>query len=506
MFVINYINVRFSTNGYENNFQIVLYEGSNDIQVNYQDVISRGVGRTTAGIENKGGTAGLQYPRMDESGHYAELSVRYTASPLPEDPQTFFLYFPHIATEGDWETEIAVINSGDEAASGVFIPYNEKGESVSDPKSLELNANGRKAFTISHAFADANEIRYIVFESDSQDMSGYLKFYTDDVYRVAVPAVARINSDDVYISHIASDLNWWTGISLVNTNETTTGVTLAFDNGAEKPFYLKAHEYRSFTIKELFGGIPQPDIGSAVIKRAKGVVGLELFGAGSQLSGILLKDQTRDQIYFPHLAGGDWWTGIVAYNPGPNVADIEVVPYDAAGMPLQSQYLSVFPRDKYIGLASALDLPDEAAWLSIQASTAVTGFELFGTRNGKQLAGYTGVGISSKSGVFPKLEAADNGWTGIAFVNISTQAADVDLRAYDDDGDMLAHGNFKLNPKEKIVNMAEALFDGGQGEAIRDASYIQYKSDQEVVGFQLNAEGEMMLDGLPALTPGSPEP
>ena len=57
-----------------------------------------------------------------------------------------------------------------------------------------------------------------------------------------------------------------------------------------------------------------------------------------------------------------------------------------------------------------------------------------GYAQANQLAGYTGVGISGKAGVFAKLEK--DGWTGIAFVNIENGSATVTLTAYDDNGNV----------------------------------------------------------------------
>ncbi len=65
-----------------NTFQIVLYEGSNDIIIHYKDITSLGKGSTTAGIENLYGNAGLQYPRFDTEGNYKNLSVLYTTADM----------------------------------------------------------------------------------------------------------------------------------------------------------------------------------------------------------------------------------------------------------------------------------------------------------------------------------------------------------------------------------------------------------------------------------------
>jgi len=91
---------------------------------------------------------------------------------------------------------------------------------------------------------------------------------------------------------------------------------------------LAAGEHQAFLIRDLFGGGEQTTIGSAVITNASGIVGLELFGSigANQLSGILLKDDTTSSIYYPHVdSSAQWWTGIVAYNPGAGAADITLI-------------------------------------------------------------------------------------------------------------------------------------------------------------------------------------
>ncbi len=88
--------------------------------------------------------------------------------------------------------------------------------------------------------------------------------------------------------------------------------------------------------RTFFNNQPQPGIQSAVITNASGVIGLELFGStgGSQLDGLLLTDNTASAIYYPHVAGDGWWTGIVAYNPSESACTMTVSPYSAQGEPL----------------------------------------------------------------------------------------------------------------------------------------------------------------------------
>jgi len=357
-----------------------------------------------------------------------------------------------------------------------------------------LPPHGRREITVGDEFVGPADIGYIIFESDADTVSGYTKFYIEGQYRVAVPAVSESNTGDIYISHIASTSSWGTGVSLLNTTSSPKTLTIEFDNGQTRTVDLLAYKHDVFLIKDLFDGQAQPDIHSAVIKDASGVVGLELFSSGNQLSGILLKNDTTTNLYYPHTATErGWGTGVVAYNSSDIACDITITPYTAAGEPLSPVTDTIGGKEQYIGMVSGLGLPVDTAWLMIDASSPITGFELFA--NTDLLAGYTGVGITGTDGVFAKIEK--DGATGIAFVNIENSSATVTLNAYNDIGAVVATKALNLNAYEKVVNIPEEIFTGTD---ISSATYITYSSDRQVVGFQLNASSDgMMLDALPAI-------
>jgi hypothetical protein len=58
-------------------------------------------------------------------------------------------------------------------------------------------------------------------------------------------------------------------------------MTITFNTGQSVPYTLKAGEHKAFTIVSLFNNQPHPNIKSAVISNAAGVIGLELFGSSS---------------------------------------------------------------------------------------------------------------------------------------------------------------------------------------------------------------------------------
>ena len=412
------------------------------------------------------------------------------------------LYFLHVDTSLPWQTEIALINTGDQPVTGLLKALSDNGELVGEPMNVSLPARGRKQIVVAGEFAyptDSTDIGYIIFESTSDAVQGYTKLYQEGIYREATPAVRAPSTSDIYIPHIASDAQWWTGICLVNTTSAEKILTIAFNNGQSKTISLAAKEHQVFTIAGLFSNQPQPDIKSAVITNAGGIIGMEVFGGTfggkSLMDGILLTDKTASTIYYPHVAGDGWWTGIAAYNPLGATSALTITPYSAQGLPLPFLTHSLAGQEKYIGTPASLGLPAETAWFKIDSTLPLAGFELIGTTDYQQLAAYSsGGGTGAKAGVLAKIEKL--GSTSIIFVNTEDGAASVVLTAYDNNGNSVAVGTLAVGGHAKEVRLAEALF----AQDIGSATYIAYTSDRNVVGLQLNASADgMMLDGLPAL-------
>jgi uncharacterized repeat protein (TIGR02543 family) len=412
------------------------------------------------------------------------------------------LYFPHVLSHVGgfpdiWETEVCLINTTDQTLTGTLTMYQDDGH-VSSIKAITLAGHERWSRIVGAggAFVNPFTIGYMVFESASGNVVGYTKFYIEGRQRTAIPAVKAVNTSDICIPHIASTAEWSTWLSLVNTTATEKTVTINFNDGQTKPVTIAANGHWTRAVSDLFNSLPQPRIQSAVITNASGIIGLELFGASDQMDGILLTDKTASTVYYPHMAGGEWWTGVVAYNPSELASTIIITPYSAQGTPLPPANLSIAGGKKYIGAVTALGLPAETAWFRIDATRPLSGFELFGTVDGKQLAPYAGAGgTGAKAGVFAKIEK--NGWTGIAFVNTEDSAASVALTAYDDNGDVVATKLLSVGGHAKVVNPADAIF---LPQDTSNASYIAYSSDRYVVGFQLNGSADWtMLDGLPGM-------
>ncbi len=413
------------------------------------------------------------------------------------------LYFPHVDTTYGWQTEIALINtSASQSVTGTLRAMSNSGQ-AGETKAVTLSPRGRIQIIVANEFANPTAIGYIVFDSSSDAIHGYTKFYRQGQYgnyRVAVPAIRHINTSDIYVTHIDSGAQWWTGLSLVNTTSEAKTITITFNTGETVSRTINANAHDAFTIGGLFNNQPKPSIQSAVISNASGIIGLELFAThdGKLMEGIVLTDATASTLYYPHVVGGpgaEWWTGVVAYNPSDSPCTITVTPYSTAGTPLTQSFLTLAGKQKYVGAVfTDLPLPTQTAWFKIESTRPLSGFELIGTSDMEQLAAYADVGrTGAKEGVLAKIEKA--GWTAIALVNTEATAAAVTLTSYRDNGTVVDSQQLTVNPYEKFFGQAVAS----------DATYIAYTSDRNIVGIQLDGSTDWtLLDGLPALGGSAP--
>ena len=277
----------------------------------------------------------------------------------------------------------------------------------------------------------------------------------------------------------------------------TKTLTIRFNTGATRTITLAPGEHYVNTVALILDNLIDTIIESAVIENADGIVGLELFGNGMQLGGVPLISGTASTLYFPHVASdAEWWTGLVAYNPSTTAAPIIVNAYNAAGTLLRSSSTSIPAGGRFFGSSTlpALNLPAGTAWFNIQSQKPLVGFELFGTNDGKRLAGYSTVDLDGEGGIFPKVEK--NGWTGIAFVNTEDQGATVYLTPYNNTGGLVGPAATKyLNAHAKWVGTVEQLFPGVNLSA---ATYLTLFRRPEGGGFQLNNN---LPDPTPGLTP-----
>jgi hypothetical protein len=152
--------------------------------------------------------------------------------PLPK-PQPYRLYFPHVASDGHWETEIALLNTipGGLEVRGQLQAFGKAGGSPLEAMTVTIPPGGRKEITIGTAFHYPADIEYLVFLSDSGFIAGYTRF-NEPGNRVSLPVVSA-GVMEGWFPKMESD--GWTGLAFVNIDTSNANVVLAaFDESGNK--------------------------------------------------------------------------------------------------------------------------------------------------------------------------------------------------------------------------------------------------------------------------------
>jgi hypothetical protein len=200
-------------------------------------------------------------------------------------------------------------------------------------------------------------------------------------------------------------------------------------------------------------------------------------------------------IYFPHVASsGSWQTEIAITNASPDAVRGQLNAFGPnGGTPLQSISVTLGPlQRKEITVGSFFQNPGNIAYLSFVADSGfLAGYTRF-SQPGNRVSLKAGWG--SKTGWFTKIE--QDGWTGVAFVNIESANATVTLAALDAAGAQVSSVTLTLSPGQKIVGMVPELFKGD----LSTARYLKYTSDKLLLGFTVSGSSDgQSLDGLHCL-------
>jgi pimeloyl-ACP methyl ester carboxylesterase/methionine-rich copper-binding protein CopC len=203
------------------------------------------------------------------------------------------------------------------------------------------------------------------------------------------------------------------------------------------------------------------------------------------------------KIYFPHVASGNGWeTEIALVNTVPGGEPVKGVLQAFAatgGTALESIPLTIPIGGRVeVTVGSAFTRPWAIAYLVYQSDSGFlagyTRFQQPGNRASLK------VGIPNYTGLFTKIET--DGWTGVAFVNVDSFTATVDLAAIDDNGVVIATKRLTLVQGQKYVGMVSQLF----GANASKATYVKYTSDKLLLGFTVSGSADgQMLDGLHSL-------
>jgi hypothetical protein len=178
------------------------------------------------------------FPRMGHSwanwDYMKEFFERNRNSPQPPLPKpvNYRLCLPHVASDGHWETEIALLNTipGSVAVEGQLQAFSKEGNLL-ETIPLDIPPGGRKEITVGSTFHNPAAIAYLLFVSDSGFIGGYTRF-KEPGNQVSLPAAAAGVTEGWFAK---METDGWTGLALVNIDTLDASVTLtAYDEYGNK--------------------------------------------------------------------------------------------------------------------------------------------------------------------------------------------------------------------------------------------------------------------------------
>jgi hypothetical protein len=170
------------------------------------------------------------------------------------------LVVPHVASNGYWTTDIAVMNTGDDDSTVRFSAYDEGGNLISATEYL-LNAKQNLVDKASDIFPDilAGEITSIkIVSKNDQPLCGLLLYGSTDGLQLAGMPIHPAVASTVYLPHLACFGTWGTGIGVMNSGDVGADISFSLFNSvgevlSAKTRHLNPSQRLAITIKNLFG-------------------------------------------------------------------------------------------------------------------------------------------------------------------------------------------------------------------------------------------------------------
>jgi sugar lactone lactonase YvrE len=208
------------------------------------------------------------------------------------------LYSPQYAVGGaDWRTVLSVVNLDSSPATVTFRLIGNDGTPIGTPRDLSVPAKGKIRVTDQKFFLDPGGSLtqgYVEIKSDGAKLAGNVVFGDParSAYSSALPLISGFANSFVF-SQVASDKDYFTGIALLNPNDTdaTTTINIFQKSGSLLAYTqetIPAKRRVSRLLTEYFPNLIGQDIRSGYIRITSnvGLAGFALFGTRAVLSAV----------------------------------------------------------------------------------------------------------------------------------------------------------------------------------------------------------------------------
>jgi len=419
------------------------------------------------------------------------------------------LYFTDVQENQSEFTILGAVNPNGSTAEVEMVAYANDG-GILGKVSTQIEGGGSSKFRVLDLFPDfAEQIGWIRVDS-TRSLVGFTQINDFTNSRAYAFSAANKLSPELYAPHIAQDLTTWiTRASVVNGIAEDSESYLLSGQMPRELENSASYAQDAFDFLEKFGGTLPEGVEWGHFREDAGKVSLagnEVFsrkGPDQQIVGLNLVEAPSanpnfvnqgNLFYFTHIARdtGTFWTGIALVNIDTVEQSAVVRAYGPGGTFVGEKTITLMPSQKLVSLADVfldgIGSVENVDWVEIEADPGVTGYEIFGTLNNKQLAGLEAITEQKTSICFPFVDNTGAQWHGFAVVNLTDTDTTVSFDLINDAGDVLESVTEDLPARAKRIFVLAELFNG----IPFNAAWVKASAAQPIAGFELFGTDETM--------------
>ena len=420
--------------------------------------------------------------------------------------------FP-VNPSGLWHTGIALLSPGNNIGRTIICLVDTDG---SPKRSYCVNSSAHHLLgTIEEDFGLSHTGKgYIRVDSDVQ-LCGLEAVTDGDCLMLGANFIpADMASAELFFPHFARTEGWQTSFGLINAGDQTEEIS-------RRSYDQEGELVASDTIQLAPGQRVENDASYiGILKSDARSMSASAISGRDSLAGYIkflnpsfasegralvpLAMEKNAELVVPHIAsGGYWWTGIAVMNTGDDDSTVTFSAYDMEGNRIGAAEHFMKAKQNLVREASNIfpGLPaGEIASMRVvsQNGQPLSGFLLYGSTDGLQLAGIPICSAVLSPVYLSHLAVIEPWWTGIGLMNVGDAPADITLTLFSSDGDFLGAKTYPLNPNQRLASTMKELFGA---DIFESARYLKIESDggQPVSGIYLIGTSDglrLMGDGI----------
>lgn len=407
------------------------------------------------------------------------------------------LFFPGVVVDGDHQSVIRLVNADQTTGKLDIQIFNQYGELESMTRNIHFPPNGSYQRELPVMETDTGWVVVTANFSDGEPglrkVHGILVTRTLDGEEIVATSPTRMAQETLFVPHIAKDPSFYTQSSISNLSPEAVMDFESPQIGTLMVGDADNGEQLNFDFRTLMGGtITGPGWGELVLDNNRPrMAGIEVFGREKstglrQAVGVALDGEAGNDLIFAHIAKdvANFWTGVVIINSSNQESMVSITSTDSTGQLIGTfeETYAPFEKKTYLVTASSVPFGTDSAWVRVQSSAPLVGYELFGTYDDR-FAGFESVRALATSCAVSHLEdtVTSGGWTGLAIVNPNQESATLTLTLNSRLGVQKETTTQQVTAGNKLVALASNLFTSN----FEAGDWILVHSDLPVAGFEL---------------------